>query len=151
MQLANTTVTRPDGTQGYKRLGDDDMFPVTEDDQPAKVSKLFEKSFTDAKNAKNDHPVQSAIREIMGTRFIYAGFLKLMNSTLQFLPPIFLNFLLESIEAYSGDSDEDVEEWYGYVWVGAILLALSLKTLAENRVRPNFIRQCYRIVRCWRN
>lgn len=106
---------------------------MIDEDAPAQVSQLFENSYKDARRAKSKGPVQAAIRQVMGNRFIYAGFLKFLNSTLQFLPSIFLNFLLESIEAYSGDSTEDVEDWYGYVWVGAILLALSLKVSRRHR------------------
>ena len=78
----------------------------------------------------------SATKHVLGCRFVVAGFLKAINSCLQFSFPILINQILKFIETtQSKDYDEDAR-WHvtyrGYWLAACLLLTMAGKAVVEN-------------------
>lgn len=89
--------------------------------------------------------LRSSILELIGPRFIVAGFIKMLNSALQFCFPVLLNAILRFIEETANGEIPDDAEWYekyrGY-WLSALFfLAMASKAITENAY-------FHRVVRC---
>ena len=104
-----------------------DDTPVEHDDgKPAKLSDINDgKADTDR--------VQTAVWAVLGRRFIVAGFIKIVNTCLQFAFPLLLNRILRFIEdSQAGKIATDApwtERYAGY-WLSAILF-LAQRTLHQ--------------------
>jgi len=81
--------------------------------------------------------IRYAILKVLGPSFYYAGFIKLINTLVQFTFPILLYEILTFIEERSrNDGDEEINNWWtsykGY-WLSALLfLAMGFKAVTEN-------------------
>jgi len=75
---------------------------------------------------------------------IWAGVVKLLNSTLQFAPPILLNYFLQYLQHAQvvGYGEKD---WEGYIWGVALFLALSIRTVTENNYFHRVVRVGYQL------
>merc|ERR1711916_22536 len=67
--------------------------------------------------------------DIAGVQMCFAVVLKVLNSSLQVVLPIFLNQLLTFLQDTSG---QNVNAWDGYKWALLMALVMFLKALTEN-------------------
>jgi hypothetical protein len=77
-----------------------------------------------------------ALLEVVGPKFIVAGFIKALNTALQFSFPLLLNAILKFIEETQAGLFDESDPWHvqyrGY-WLSAVLLlAMGSKAVAEN-------------------
>jgi ATP-binding cassette subfamily C (CFTR/MRP) protein 1 len=121
-----------------------DILPLSDVDEPKAISATFEryiKENTEEKHLPN--PVTAAVRSQFFAPMARAGAVKFVNSTLQFLPPILLNFFLQYLqEAQAGTARN---AWEGYVWGCALFVAMSLRTLTENNYFHRVVRVGYQL------
>jgi len=80
--------------------------------------------------------IRKALFGVMGRRFIIAGFIKALNTSLQFSFPLILNAILKFIEDTQAGEYSDQDPWYnqyrGY-WLSAVLFGvMAAKALTEN-------------------
>jgi hypothetical protein len=110
-----------------------------QDDVPAPKGKAKVKGLSDI-NSNSDHHSTTRLRKsltaVIGRRFITAGFIKALNTCIQFSFPLLLNAILKFIdETTSGKIDEN-DEWsvrYKGYWLSVILLvAMASKAVTEN-------------------
>jgi len=94
--------------------------------------------------APNVNAVQSALVAQFKAPMITAGFVKFVNSTLQFLPSILLNLLLDRI-ADRAQSNPDHALWEAYVIAASLFIALSVRTMVENNYFHRVIRVGWQI------
>jgi len=116
----------------------------TEDLSDSGVKKL-EDLKGDAK--KSTKRLQGALLQVMGKRFIYAGFIKFINSALQFCFPLLLNAILKFIEDTQFGIIDSEDAWYdryrGY-WLSVLLLfVMGSKAITENAYFHRVIRSGY--------
>jgi len=67
---------------------------------------------------------------VVRSRMILAGFVKLCNSSVQFLYPILINLILEYIQDLNTPQEQNI--WVGYTFAAALGLAMITKSLLEN-------------------
>jgi hypothetical protein len=88
-----------------------------------------------SENAATDL-VRKAITKVLGRRFVIAGFIKVVNTGLQFSFPILLNLILEFIEKTQAGQFKDDDRWqekYRGYWLSVILfVAMVAKAITEN-------------------
>jgi hypothetical protein len=74
---------------------------------------------------------------VMGWRFIAAGFVKAINSALQFSFPLLLNAILKFIENTQAGAIDETDPWYdryrGYWLSGLLLFMMASKALSESK------------------
>jgi len=114
-------------------LEHDDLLPLPAIDHGAQIGPAFEASWDrqkDAVNEKSDKPsmggiselrssgeaqstsrIRKALRSVLGRRFVAAGFLKAVNTGLQFAFPLLLNAILKFIEETQSGSIDDTDPW----------------------------------------
>ena len=121
-----------------------DLMPLTAQDDPRVVSETFERLLHKHTAAKAANPVTSALWEQFRTPMIKAGWFKLLNSTLNLLPPILLNFLL----SWLADASRGVARnpaWEGYVWAAALYCSFAFRTFVENAYFHRVVRVGFQI------
>lgn len=135
-----------------RALEQEDLLPLPKWDHGDVVGEKFEKAwdskFDDTSpsvkrldDLKGDAQqstkrLRSTIFEMIGPRFIAAGFIKMVNSALQFCFPILLNNILQFIEDTSNGLIPDDAPWHekyrGY-WLSALFfLAMGSKAITES-------------------
>ncbi|CAJ1962705.1 unnamed protein product [Cylindrotheca closterium] len=132
-------------------LQQEDLLPLPPRDRGEVIIKKFEESWDNSdaatggsgKKLTNDEDIKAGapklkktIAHILGWRFVFAGFIKAVNTALQFGFPLLLNGILEFIEDYQKGLIPDTEPWHikyrGY-WLAAVLfVAMGSKALTEN-------------------
>lgn len=137
---------------GGKPLQYSDLLPLTDDDVPERISSSFERLLAkyqklgqeaaavavpviDKKTGKPAEPkpinaVTAAVREQFGPAMIRAGLLKVVNSTLQFAPPVILNYFLKNLQLLQAKSAPN--NYDAFIWAIGLFLALTVRTLTEN-------------------
>lgn len=128
--------------RGYT-LQQSDLFPLANSDDPEVVSSEFEAHLKRFQAEGHPSPVWQAVKTQWGAPMIRAGALKVVNSTLQFAPPVLLNYFLRYVQdVQAGSSSPGVSgtNWEGYVWIAALFVALSLRTLTENNYFHRVVR-----------
>jgi len=109
----------------------DDLFKLEGADTPAVASAAFEAHLASVIAAKSAAPLTASLRAQFLAPMVRAGYIKFLNSSLQLAPPILLNYLLRWLaDAQAGTARNPA--WEGYVWAGALFVALSLRVLVEN-------------------
>lgn len=123
-----------------------DLIPLSNSDRGQEIGSILESAWAKQPNP-DDATLVSAIKVLIGRRFVIAGFIKFVNSSLQFTFPILLNAILKFVEdtqargdssggtATAGEPSSSLP-WYetykGY-WLSAILfLAMACKAITEN-------------------
>jgi hypothetical protein len=93
----------------------------------------------DLKNSKDfgTKKIQKAVSGVMGRRFVLAGAVKALNTSLQFSFPLLLNAILRFIEDTQNGVFDDSDPWYdryrGY-WLAALLfLVMGSKAITESK------------------
>ena len=91
--------------------------------------------------------LRRAISHVVGRPFIVAGFIKAINSGLQFTFPILIRNILRFIEdTQNGTITEDDDGWVRYrgYWLSVLLfLAMWTKAVTENQYFQRVIRAAY--------
>jgi ATP-binding cassette, subfamily C (CFTR/MRP), member 1 len=97
------------------------------------------KTISDLKHSKEygTAKLRKALLAVMGWRFIFAGFVKAVNTALQFSFPLLLNSILSFIEETQAGKFNETDPWYdryrGY-WLGALLfLVMACKAVTESK------------------
>lgn len=112
-------------------LTEADLLRISDKDDVAAVSARFEQVMREVRDGGHPTPMRAAlVRQFWGP-MAAAGVIKFVNSTVQLLPPILLNLLLERIADRVRPSPT-FAVWQGYVIAACMFLALSLRTLIEN-------------------
>jgi len=131
-------------------LQQEDLIPLPPGDRGEVVIQKFEEAWDNedssggsGKRLSNEDDIKAGapklrktISHILGRRFVIAGIVKAVNTTLQFAFPLLLNGILEYIEDYQKGLILETDVWHrryrGY-WLAALLfLAMSVKALTEN-------------------
>jgi hypothetical protein len=116
-----------------------------QDDVPAPKSDGLE----DIKNNKDlsTTRLRKSLTVVIGRRFITAGFVKALNTCIQFSFPLLLQALLKFIEETTSGQIDETDEWsvrYRGYWLSAILLiAMASKAVTENTYFHLVIRAGY--------
>ena len=108
--------------------------PAASSETPAEGKKFSEE--TKEKDNEDTTRLRKALMEIMGSRFLFAGVVKAVNTALQFCFPLLLNAILRFIEETQGGAFDETDPWHvqyrGY-WLSAVLLvAMASKAVTEN-------------------
>lgn len=113
-----------------RSLLQDDLYGVAKEDDVADISARFESLLSDrlGNPSKYRFPVRAALVAQFWWPMTCAGFVKLLNSTLQFIPSLLLWQLLGSIQSSTSDSSD----WHGFAYAGAMFVAMTARTLTEN-------------------
>lgn len=132
------------GNRKNYSLQEKDLLPLSDVDEPVRISSQFEQYIHEAQTAGYTNPVTRAVRQQFGAPMMWAGVVKLLNSTLQFAPPILLNYFLKYLQQAQilgyGET-----EWEGYVWGVALFVALSTRTVTENNYFHRVVRVGYQL------
>ncbi|KAK2998796.1 hypothetical protein RJ639_023994, partial [Escallonia herrerae] len=137
--------------QGYKRLiTEKDVWKLDAWDQTQTLSRKFQKCWAE-ESLKAKPWLLRALNCSLGQRFWYGGLFKIGNDLSQFVGPVMLNHLLQSLER--GDP-----AWIGYVYAFSIFvgvipvltltpsyLAQSLGVLCEAHYFQNVMRVGFRL------
>jgi len=90
----------------------------------------------DDKNDGSTTVLRRTLMEVMGSRFVIAGFIKALNTALQFCFPLLLNAILKFIEETQAGFFDDTDPWHvryrGYWLAATLLVAMALKAVTEN-------------------
>jgi hypothetical protein len=91
--------------------------------------------------------LRKSLTVVIGRRFIKAGFVKALNTCIQFSFPLLLNALLKFIQETTNGQIDENDDWHvryrGY-WLSAILLfAMASKAVTENTYFHLVIRSGY--------
>ena len=101
----------------------------------------------DIKSKQQTDRVRKAIFAVVGRRFVVAGFIKLVNTGLQFSFPILINLILKFIEETQAGKISESDPWsdrYRGYWLSAILFAfIAAKAVTENQYFQRVMRSGY--------
>ena len=141
-----------------KGLEQEDLLPLIHHDTSDVVADIFERAWNETESdeqasslglneATSTSRIRHALWSVLGSPFLFAGFIKAINSGLQFSFPLLLNAILEFIEeTQAGDISDDApggQKYKGY-WLGALLLfAMASKALTENQYFNIVMRKGY--------
>lgn len=119
-----------------KALEQEDLLALPSIDHGQVIAPAFEEAWRKQVPA-SDATIGTAVRAVIGKRFIFAGFVKVINTGLQFTFPILLSEVLKFIEqTQAGVIGKDDEPWqvrYRGYWLSALLfLAMASKAITEN-------------------
>ncbi|KAJ8538757.1 hypothetical protein K7X08_030053 [Anisodus acutangulus] len=123
---------------GYKRpLTDKDVWKLDTWDQTETLNNSFQKSW--AEESQRPKPwLLRALNRSLGGRFWWGGFWKIGNDASQFIGPLILNQLLQSMQR--GDP-----AWIGYVYAFAIFIGVVFGVLCEAQYFQNVMRVGFRL------
>jgi len=118
-----------------KALEQEDLIALPSIDLGQVISPTFEKAWD--KLPLEDASLTTAIRAVIGKRFITAGFIKVFNTMLQFTFPLLLRSILRFIEeTQDGTVGKEDDPWWvtyrGYWLSGLLFVAMGAKAITEN-------------------
>jgi ABC-type multidrug transport system fused ATPase/permease subunit len=142
-----------------------DLLPLPRIDHGAPILYDFERSWaatekstssTSSATNKNDGKenqetdrIRKAALAVMGVRFIVAGVIKFINSSLQFSFPILIRHILKFIEESQAGKIQDTDPWqerYRGYWLSALLfIAMGSKAVTENAYFHRVMRGGYQL------
>ncbi|KAG9439107.1 hypothetical protein H6P81_019272 [Aristolochia fimbriata] len=124
--------------QGHKRpITEKDVWKLDEWDQTETLNSKFQKCWL--KESRKPKPwLLRALNGSIGARFWLGGLFKIGNDASQFVGPIILNLLLESMQ-------RDAPAWIGYIYAFSIFLGVSLGVLCEAQYFQNVMRIGFRL------
>ncbi|XP_072993744.1 ABC transporter C family member 2-like isoform X1 [Typha latifolia] len=124
--------------QGYKRpITEKDVWKLDSWDETETLNSRFQKCWTE--EAQRPKPwLLRALHRSLGGRFWLGGFFKIGNDASQFVGPIILNLLLESMQ--QGDPS-----WNGYIYAFSIFVGVALGVLCEAQYFQNVMRVGFRL------
>ncbi|KAK4399407.1 ABC transporter C family member 2, partial [Sesamum angolense] len=123
---------------GYRRpLTEKDVWKLDTWDRTETLNDSFQKSW--AEEIRRPKPwLLRALNRSLGGRFWYGGFWKIGNDASQFIGPLILNHLLQSMQR--GDP-----AWIGYVYAFSIFVGVVFGVLCEAQYFQNVMRVGYRL------
>ncbi|KAL1826239.1 hypothetical protein ACET3Z_004651 [Daucus carota] len=123
---------------GYKRpLTEKDIWKLDTWDQTETLNNKFQSCW--AKESRKPKPwLLRALNSSLGGRFWWGGFWKIGNDLSQFVGPMILNKLLESMQR--GDP-----AWIGYIYAFLIFVGVVFGVLVEAQYFQNVMRVGYRL------
>ncbi|OAY74964.1 ABC transporter C family member 2 [Ananas comosus] len=124
--------------QGYKRpVTEKDVWKLDTWDQTETLFGRFQRCW--AEEARKPRPwLLRALNNSLGGRFWLGGVFKIGNDASQFVGPLILNLLLESMQ--NGDPS-----WNGYIYAFSIFAGVALGVLAEAQYFQNVMRVGFRL------
>ncbi|CAL5025388.1 unnamed protein product [Urochloa decumbens] len=124
--------------QGYKRpITDKDIWKLDSWDETETLYSRFQKCWND--ELRKPKPwLLRALHSCLWGRFWLGGLFKIGNDASQFVGPLILNLLLESMQ--NGDPS-----WSGYIYAFSIFAGVSLGVLAEAQYFQNVMRVGFRL------
>lgn len=129
-----------------KVLDLDDLIPLPSIDYGKTIAPQFEKRWEELEDKAT---IASAVRAVVGKRFIMAGFIKVINTSLQFCFPILLNEILKFIQRTQAETEPTDEPWnekYKGYWLSAILFCtMGSKAITENLYFHAVYRAAYQV------
>ncbi|KAK6917100.1 ABC transporter-like, ATP-binding domain [Dillenia turbinata] len=129
--------------QGYKRpITEKDVWKLDIWDRTETLNDRFQKCW--AEESERPKPwLLRALSRSLGGRFWWGGFWKIGNDVSQFVGPLLLNSLLQSMQR--GDS-----AWIGYIYAFSIFVGVALGVLFEAQYFQNVMRQiCQSLHALW--
>lgn len=124
-------------------LNSDDLFPLSDIDEPARVSSKFEELLQKHQKGGSKNAVYSALKEQFWGQIFWSGLVKALNSTLQFVPPVLLNFFLRWVD--DAANGKAINQWEGWMWACVLFIVLSCRTLTENNYFHRVVRIGYQM------
>ncbi|XP_070021229.1 ABC transporter C family member 2-like [Nicotiana sylvestris] len=123
---------------GYKRpLTEKDVWKLDTWDRTETLNNSFQKSW--AEEAQRPKPwLLRALNRSLGGRFWWGGFWKIGNDASQFIGPLILNQLLQSMQR--GDP-----AWIGYIYAFTIFVGVVFGVLCEAQYFQNVMRVGFRL------
>ncbi|GLT85717.1 hypothetical protein SLE2022_038970 [Rubroshorea leprosula] len=123
---------------GYKRpITEKDVWKLDTWDRTETLNEKFWKCW--AKEMRRPNPwLLRALNSSLGGRFWWGGFWKIGNDLSQFLGPLILNRLLQSMQ--QGDP-----AWIGYIYAFSIFAGVALGVLCEAQYFQNVMRVGFRL------
>ncbi|XP_073027940.1 ABC transporter C family member 2-like [Primulina eburnea] len=123
---------------GYKRpLTEKDVWKLDTWDKTETLNNLFQRSW--AVELQRPKPwLLRALNRSLGGRFWWGGFWKIGNDLSQFIGPLILNRLLQSMQ--QGDP-----AWIGYIYAFSIFVGVVFGVLCEAQYFQNVMRVGYRL------
>ncbi|XP_057494162.1 ABC transporter C family member 2-like isoform X1 [Actinidia eriantha] len=123
---------------GFKRpLTDKDVWKLDTWDQTETLNKMFQECW--AEESRRTKPwLLRTLNRSLGGRFWWGGFWKIGNDASQFVGPLILNQLLESMQRRD-------PAWIGYVYAFSIFVGVALGVLCEAQYFQNVMRVGYRL------
>jgi len=124
-------------------LNSEDLFPLSDVDEPSLVSSKFEELLHKHQKNGSKNAVYAALKEQFWGQIFWSGLVKALNSTLQFIPPVLLNFFLRWVDdaAYG----RPINQWEGWMWACVLFVVLSCRTLTENNYFHRVVRIGYQM------
>jgi ATP-binding cassette, subfamily C (CFTR/MRP), member 1 len=145
-------------------LQHEDLIPLPSFDHGVEIISNFERSWVtsststttsssslkdgdDIKSKQQTDRVRKALLSVAGSRFIFAGFVKLANTGLQFTFPILINLILKFIEDSQAGKFSESDPWsvrYQGYWLSAVLFVfIACKAVTENQYFHRVMRAGY--------
>ncbi|XP_073003248.1 ABC transporter C family member 2-like [Typha latifolia] len=124
--------------QGYKRpITEKDVWKLDSWDETETLNSRFQRCWV--KEAQRPRPwLLRALNHSLGGRFWLGGFFKIGNDASQFVGPLVLNLLLESMQ--KGDPS-----WHGYIYAFSIFAGVTFGVLCEAQYFQNVMRVGFRL------
>ncbi|XP_024396529.1 ABC transporter C family member 2 [Physcomitrium patens] len=122
---------------GYKRpIKDPDVWQLDKSDKTEELYSTFHRCWEDERTKPKPWLLR-ALNRALGKRFWIGGIFKILNDTCQFVGPIFLSRLLESMQ--NGESPEK-----GYIYAATIFLGVMVGVICEGQYFQNVMRVGFR-------
>ncbi|XVF09347.1 hypothetical protein REPUB_Repub07fG0084600 [Reevesia pubescens] len=124
--------------QGYKRpITEKDIWKLDTWDRTETLNNKFQNCW--AEESRRPKPwLLRALNSALGGRFWWGGFWKIFNDLSQFVGPLILNCLLQSMQ--QGDP-----AWIGYIYAFSIFVGVALGVLCEAQYFQNVMRVGFRL------
>ncbi|KAH7654349.1 Xenobiotic-transporting ATPase protein [Dioscorea alata] len=124
--------------QGYKRpITEKDVWKLDSWDETETLIKKFQKCWQEESQRQKPWLLR-ALHQSLGGRFWLGGLFKIGNDASQFVGPIILELLLESMQ--QGDPS-----WNGYIYAFSIFAGVTLGVLCEAQYFQNVMRVGFRL------
>ncbi|XP_024046310.1 ABC transporter C family member 2 isoform X2 [Citrus clementina] len=124
--------------KGYEKfITEKDVWKLDTWDQTETLNNQFQKCW--AKESQRPKPwLLRALNSSLGGRFWWGGFWKIGNDLSQFVGPLLLNQLLQSMQ-------QDGPAWIGYIYAFSIFVGVVLGVLCEAQYFQNVMRVGFRL------
>ncbi|CAN1249285.1 ABC transporter C family member 2 [Linum perenne] len=124
--------------QGYKKpITEKDVWKLDAWDETETLINKFQKSWVEESKKKNPWLLR-ALNNSLGGRFWLGGLFKIGNDLSQFVGPVILSHLLQSMQ--NGEPT-----WIGYAYAFSIFIGVSLGVLTESQYFQNVMRIGFRL------
>ncbi|CAL5201249.1 unnamed protein product [Lathyrus oleraceus] len=124
--------------QGYRKpITEKDVWKLDKWDETETLNEKFQRCWMSEFQSSNPWLLR-ALNSSLGKRFWFGGIFKIGNDLSQFVGPILLNHLLDSMQ--NGDPS-----WIGYIYAFSIFVGVSVGVLCEAQYFQNVMRVGFRL------